>query len=176
LTYTGSTPLTSIILNGGIAGIVFDRDAAKCATDPACTPSGGDVGTPNGGFGIDATYDNNDNDYPIVATSFTLNAQYSQILTLAGPNQGCQGGGNGSFTSFSTVTGCTDEWGKLTLTFTAAGGAFDGTALNPATLAFFQDTDAIAAAAAPEPLTMGLVAAGLLIFAGFGKLRKNRCT
>jgi hypothetical protein len=170
LTYNGSTPLTSITLNGFVASIVFDRDTPKCGTDPACTPSGGAVGTPNGGFGIDATYDNNSLDYLSgTATAFTLNAQYSEILTLAGPNQGCQGS---AFASFSTVTGCTDEWGKMTLTFTG-GGAFDGTALNPATLLFFQDTDSVAT---PEPFTLGLMTAGLLALATLGRLRKNRTT
>ena len=100
------------------------------------------------------------------AASLAPNVTYSNILALAGPNQGCNGA---TFAANSTVTGCGDEWAKLTFTF--SGNPFQATTGGGggnAVWSFFQDTDA---AVAPEPLTWGLMGAGLLALA---TLRKRR--
>jgi hypothetical protein len=173
LTNTSSTtPITSVVISGDLSnscfasnlnvsgcihGVVFDRDRATGAG----ANSLGQEGTPGGGFGITYTFSSESGRN----SPFTANVTYSNIVALTGPNQGCLGS---TFAANSTVTGCGDEW--ATLTFTFSGNPFQATA-SPNTAAvwsFFQDTDA---AVAPEPLTMGLMGAGLFALAA---LRKRR--
>jgi len=168
-----TTPITSVVISGNLSnscfasnanlsgcinGIVFDRDRATAAG----ANSGGQEGTPGGSFGITYTFSAESG----ANKPFTANVTYSNILALAGPNQGCNGA---TFAANSTVTGCGDEWAKLTFTF--SGNPFQATTGGGggnAVWSFFQDTDA---AVAPEPLTWGLMGAGLFALAA---LRKRR--
>jgi hypothetical protein len=142
-----------------MTGIVFDRDRATATG----ADSGGQFGTPNGLGGITYTEQTSSE----VGGAYTVGVTYSNIVTLPGADQGCAGT---TFSGNSTVTGCGDEFATLSFSFTG-GNAFEASGSTPSQWAFFQDTDT---ANAPEPLTVGLVGAGLLALAALRKLRVSR--
>jgi hypothetical protein len=149
--------ISSIVLDGTggssrPGGTIFDRDPSD----------NGSIGTPNSAFGIDYRF----NTETGVHAPFTVNVTYSNIVALFGANQGCDT--TSPFSANSTVTGCGDEWAKLTFAFT--GNQFVGTGGGPATWRYFQDSDTIGA---PEPLTMGLMGAGLLCLAAYRRRRSS---
>ena len=67
----------------------------------------------------------------------------------------------------SSISGCGDLWQGLTFTFSSPT-AFVGNGTTNATFHFFQDTDMIGT---PEPLTLGLMGAGLLALAAYRRYR-----
>lgn len=145
-----SVAITSIILDGAPTNTVFDRDRNN-------------IGTPTSNFGIDYAFGGTE----VGKDPFTVNVTYSNIVALAGPNQGCSG-----LPSNNTVTGCGDLW--RTLTFAFSPNLFvkqNGNGHPSASWTFFQDTDTVAGV--PEPLTIGLTGTGLLAIAAYGRPIKH---
>src|SRR5207248_988660 len=97
---------------------------------------------------------------------YTVNVTYSRILQLLGAPQACVGT---AYAGLDTSAGCGDAWGSVSFAFT--GPAFIGSAGNAAVWRFFQDTDTVGA---PEPLTLGLTATGLLALVAYRKRRAAR--
>jgi hypothetical protein len=167
-----NTAITSVVLRGDlsnscfannvnpsgcIAGLVFDRDRATFnGTDSTGSPSA-DEGTPGGNYGVTYRFSSESGTH----SPFTVNVVYSDIVALQNATH-CNGA---TYAASNPTVGCGDSW--ATLTFTFSGNAFQAGATN-AVWSFFQDTDA---AVAPEPLTIGLMGAGLLALVA---LRKRR--
>ena len=148
--------ITSVDLLGG-NNLIFDRD--NHLTNPTDSVQ---LGTPGSSLGIDYSFSSESG----ANSPFTVTVTYSNIVTLAGAAQACQGAG---YAGKDTSTGCGDVWGNLTFAFTA-GGPFLNVGAANAVWAFFQDTDT----PAPEPLTMGLTGIGLLALAVYRKRRGAR--
>jgi len=167
------TPITSVVLHGDLSnscfvsnsnlsgcidGIIFDRDRATAnGTDSIGSPTA-DEGTPGGSYGVTYRFSSESGSH----SPFTVNVTYSDIVALQNATV-CNGA---TYAASNPTIGCGDAW--ATLTFTFSGNTFQATGGNSSVWSFFQDTDA---AVVPEPLTMGLMGAGLLALAA---LRKRR--
>ena len=147
--------ISSVQLIGG-GRISFDRDRVTNAGPP----TGGQIGTPGSNFGIDYVFASESG----ANNPFTVGVTYDNIIQFF-TSQACQGA---AFAANNTLTGCGDEWNNVTFTFTV--GTFQGTVGGGnAVWGFFQDTDTIGV---PEPATVGLMSAGLLL--GVFAYRKRR--
>lgn len=151
--------ITSVVLDGLPGNTVFDRDSTLVGPRPAGNIDfvGAEVGTPNSAFGIDHRF------FAESADNFTVGVTYSNILQLSS-SQSCSGG----IFAGNTQTGCGDEW--RTLRFSFDSGTFQRVGPTNATWVFAQDTDNLGA---PEPLTMGLMALGLIALFAYRKRRVN---
>jgi hypothetical protein len=166
LTSTSTTvAITSVLLDGVPGSTLFDRDRVTYLGPP----TGGQEGTPNSSFGIDYTFASEAGQNAPYAVGVT----YSNLVTLAGAPQACNGAAFGTNT---TATGCGDLWGQLSFTF--APGAFIATTTGKnhgdAVWSFFQDTDnGPGITFVPEPLTSGLMALGFLAIMAHRKRRSS---
>jgi len=153
--------ITSIQLTGGIlfnGNVVFDRNLSVVGTPLV----GIQEGTPGSSFGV--TFSNTGSPNPPADSgNFTATATYSNIVTLLGASQACNGAG---FSTKNTATGCGDAWQSITIAF--SGTSFIANGGTAAQFSFFQDTDVVGV---PEPVTFGLVGLGLLGVAAFRRRR-----
>jgi len=151
-----NTAITSVrLITSGL--LVFDRDLN----------SNGLEGTPGSSFGIDFNANNLADSGP--GTPRTVTVQYDNLVSVVSGGTSCVPSGfNGG--GHTPQTGCGDTWGNITFTFTG-GSAFIGTVANPAIFAFYQDTDLVGA---PEPVTFGLSALGLVALIAAHRFRKVR--
>jgi len=144
-----TTSILSVLLDGGgngaVGNTVFDRDPLN----------NGSVGTPGSAFGVDASFAGTESGPNMPGGGYPVGVTYSNIVRLAGPDQGC--GATAPFAGGTTTAGCTDEWRTVTFTFTA--GQFLAGAGGNALWTFHMDTDTLGT---PEPMTLGLMGAGLL--------------
>jgi len=167
--------ITSVDLLGGTlgvnGGVLFDRDR----TVNSGLQSFGDFGTPGSAGGIDFSTVGHVVP-PADSANFVATATYDNIVRFP-TSQPCQNftGATASTGPFAGRTtspvGCGDEWAKLTFAFNS-GPAFVGSGGTNASFHFFQDTDSVLT---PEPVTFGLVGAGLVLMAAYRR-RKSRLT
>jgi len=148
--------ITSVDLNG-LTLIIFDRDLNNGGL------TNGNIGTPGTSVGIDYTFASEAG----TNAPYTVNVTYSRILQLMGAPQACAGT---AYAGLTTAVGCGDAWGSVSFAF--SGPAFIATGGGGSAIwRFFQDTDTVGA---PEPLTLGLTASGLLALVAYRKRRAAR--
>jgi hypothetical protein len=165
LTNTTGLTITSVDLLGGevFGNVIFDRNRADFDT-PIPAPSI-QVGTPGSSFGI-TFQTTSSNAKPADSGDYTVTVTYRNIVQFHS-GVACQGAAFTGRDTSSPSGGCGDAWQGVSFAFTG-GPAFNGTVGTPTVFHFYQDTDEIGV---PEPLTFGLMGAGL---AAIALLRKRQ--